>query len=67
MVAVNTITDQLLYKVKLQGLSDESVKRKEFNDFFTRFEEHNRSSGLFGLKSSLKFNKTAVIGKTKCN
>ena len=60
MAAVNTITDQSISKVRLQGLSDESLPEM-FNDFFTRFEEHNCSSGLFGLNSSLTFDKAAVI------
>ena len=36
-----------------------------FNDFFTGFEEHSCSSGLFHLKSSLTFDKTAVIDQKK--
>ena len=32
-----------------------------FNDFFTRYEEHNFSFYMSDLKSSLTFDKTAVI------
>ena len=45
--------------VTLQALRDECLP-EVFNDFFTRFEERNCSSGLFDLKTSLTFDKTAV-------
>ena len=32
VAVVNTNRDQSIYKVRLQGLSDESVQKKEFND-----------------------------------
>ena len=62
MAAVNMMTDQFRSKVRLQGVSDESLP-EVFNDFFTRFEEHNFSFYMSDLKSSLMFDKTAVIGR----
>ena len=53
-------------KVMLQELSDESL-HKVFNDYCTRFEEHNYSSRLFDLKSSLTFDKTVVINQNFFN
>ena len=60
MAAVNMMTDQFRSKVRLQGVSDESLP-EVFNDFFTRFEEHNFSFYMSDLKSSLTFIKIAVI------
>ena len=60
MAAVNMMTDPARSKVRLQGVSDESLS-EVFNDFFTRFEEHNFSFYMSDLKSSLMFDKTAVI------
>ena len=42
MAAVNMMTDPVRSKVRLQGVGDESLP-EVFNDFFTRFEEHNFS------------------------
>ena len=52
--------DPVRSKVRLQGVSDESLP-KVFNDFFTHFEEHNFSFYMSDLKLSLTFDKTAVI------
>ena len=60
MAAVNMMTDPVRSKVRLQGVGDESLS-EVFNDFFTRFEGHNFSSYVSDLKSSLTFDKTAVI------
>ena len=60
MAAVNMMTDQFRSKVRLQGVSDEYLP-EVFNDFFTRFEEHNFSFYMSDLKSSLTFDKIAVI------
>ena len=60
MAAVNMRTDPVRSKVSLQGVSDESLP-EVFIDFFTRFEEQDFSSNMSDLKSSLMFDKTAVI------
>ena len=54
MAAVNMMTDPFRSKVRLQGVGGESLPEM-FNDFFTRFEEHNFSSYMSDLKSSLTF------------
>ena len=58
MAAVNMMTDPVKSKVRLQGVSDESLP-EVFNDFLTRFEEHNFSF-YFHLKSSLTFDKMSL-------
>ena len=60
MAAVHMMTHPVRSKVRLQGVSDESLP-EVFNDFFTRFEEHNSSFYMSDLKSSLTFDKTDVI------
>ena len=60
MTAVNMMTDPVRSNVRLQGVSDESLP-EVFNDFFTRFEEHNFSFYMSDQKSPLTFDKTAVI------
>ena len=60
MAAVNMMTDPVRSKVRLQDVSDEYLP-EVFNHFFTRFEEHNFSFYMSDLKSSLTFDKTAVI------
>ena len=54
MAAVNMMTDPVRSKVRQQGVGGESLPEM-FNDFFTRFEEHNFSSYMSDLKSSLTF------------
>ena len=67
MAAANMMTVPVRSNARLQGVSDESFP-EVFNDLFTRFEEHNFSFYMSDLKSSLMFDKTAVIGqKTVAN
>ena len=64
MAAVNMMTDPVRSNVRLQGVSDESLL-EVFNDFFTRFEEHNFSSYMSDLTSSLTFDKESVANCLK--
>ena len=54
LIGSNMMKDPVRSKVRLQGVSDESLP-KVFNDFFTCFEEHNFSFYMSDLKSSLTF------------